>query len=155
MYCPSCGAAVARGLSYCNHCGAKLGGAEGGSAPEPPGVKPELVVSSMVALFIFGLGAIAVLVGVLKQVAGFDTPALLAVTLFSLVLMLAVEGVLIGLLLRGGRGAKGVGDTGRPKGQTTKELGEAHVRALPGHVPSVTEHTTRAFEPAHGGRQPK
>jgi hypothetical protein len=31
---------------------------------------------------------------------------------------------------------------------TTKELEGAQARALPDPVPSITEHTTRAFEPA-------
>jgi heme/copper-type cytochrome/quinol oxidase subunit 2 len=109
----------------------------------------------MVGLFILGLVAIAVLIGVLKQVAGFDLPILLAVTIFSFVLMLVVEGVLIGLLLSGRRRAKEAGDTERLKEQTTKELGEAQARVLPEPVPSVTEHTTRAFEPIYSERKSK
>jgi len=35
------------------------------------------------------------------------------------------------------------------KGQATRELDEAQARALPEAVPSVTEHTTRAFEPSY------
>ena len=155
MYCSSCGVAVAQGLSYCNYCGAKLSGAKGESLIKSSGVKPELLVSAMVALFILGLGAIAVLIGVMKQVAGFDLPILLAVTMFSFVLMLVVEGVLIGLLLKGERGAQEAGDTERLKEQMIKELGGARERVLPEPVPSVTEHTTRAFEPIYSERKSK
>ncbi len=155
MYCSSCGVAVAQGLSYCNYCGGKLNGAEGDNVIKSSGVKPELLVSAMVGLFILGLVAIAVLIGVLKQVAGFDLPILLAVTMFSFVLMLVVEGVLIGLLLSGRRGAKEAGDTERLKEQTTKELGEVQARVLPEPVPSVTEHTTHAFEPIYSERKSK
>ena len=155
MYCSSCGVAVAQGLSYCNHCGAKLNDARGDNITISPEVKPELLVSSMVALFIFGLVAIAVLIGVMKQVAGFDLPILLAVTMFSFLLLLVVEGVLIRLLLKGKRGAKEAGDTERLKGQRTKELGESQARVLPEPVPSVTEHTTRAFEPIYSERKSK
>ena len=155
MYCSSCGVAVAQGLSYCNHCGARLSEASGDNVIKSSGVKPELLVSAMVGLFILGLVAIAVLIGVLKQVAGFDLPILLAVTIFSFVLMLVVEGVLIGLLLSGRRRAKEAGDTERLKEQTTKELGEAQARVLPEPVPSVTEHTTRAFEPIYSERKSK
>lgn len=155
MYCSSCGVAVAQGLSYCNHCGAKLGGAAGERAVKPSEVKPELLVSAMVGGFVFGLVAIAVLVGVLKAVAGFDLPFLLAVTMLSFLLMLLIEGVLIGLLLRGRRAARGAGDAGRPTEQATKGLGEAQARVLPEPVPSVTEHTTRTLEPAYGERQSK
>lgn len=154
MYCPSCGVAVTQGLSYCKSCGAKLSGAKGDHAVESE-VKPELLVSAMVGGFVLGLVAIAVLVGVLKAVAGFDLPILVAVTALSFLLMLVVEGVLIGLLLRGRRGAKEVGDAGRPKEQTTRGLGEARERALPEPAPSVTEHTTRTLEPVYSERESK
>ena len=152
MYCSSCGVANAQGLSYCNYCGAKLGGAQGDAVVTSSGVKPELLVSAMVGAFVLGLVAIAVLVGVLKAVAGFDLPFLLAATTLSFVLMLVVEGVLIGLLLSGRRGTRGAGDTGRPKEQTARELGEAQARVLPEPVPSVTEHTTRTLEPVYRER---
>jgi hypothetical protein len=154
MYCSSCGAAVAQGLSYCNFCGAKLGASEG-AAVKSPEVKPELLASAMVAVFVLGLVAIAILVGVMKAVAGFDLPFLLAATVVSFAVMLLVEGVLIGLLLKGRRGSKEASGAGRPKEQTTKDLGEAEARALPEPVPSVTEHTTRTLEPVYGERQSK
>ena len=155
MYCSSCGAAVAQGLSYCNYCGAKLSGADGDNVVKSPEVKPEKLVEAMTAVFICGLGAIAVLIGVMKAVAGFGLPILLAVTAFSFLLMLMVEGVLIGLLLKGRRGAKGAGDAGRLEEKTTKELGEAQAWVLPEPVPSVTEHTTRTLEPVYVERQSK
>ena len=155
MYCSSCGGAVAQGLSYCNYCGAKLGGATGDGIIKSSEVKPELLVSAMVGLFVVGLVAIAVLIGVMKAVAGFDFPILLAVTTFSFVLMLVVEGVIIGLLLKGKRGAKGAGDTERLKEQTTRELGEAQGRVFPEPASSVTEHTTRSFEPVYSERKSK
>ena len=155
MYCSSCGVAVAQGLSYCNHCGAKLSVDNSAHVIKSSEVKPEKLVEAMVAVFVCGLGAIAILIGVMKAVAGFDLPILLAVTMFSFVLMLMVEGVLIRLLLKGKRGAQGAGDTKRLKEQTTKELGEARARVLSEPVPSVTEHTTRAFEPIYSERKPK
>ena len=155
MYCSSCGASVAQGLSYCNYCGARLSGADGDNATKSSGVKPELLVSAMVGLFVLGLMAIAVLIGVLKAVAGFDLPFLLAFTMFSFVLMFVVEGVLIGLLLKGRRGAKRAGDTERLKKQTTKELGDAQARVLPEPALSVTEQTTRTLEPIFSERKTK
>ena len=153
MYCSSCGSAVAQNLSYCNRCGAKVGGARGEALTESSEVKAESLVGWMVVLFIFGLGAIAVLIGVLKRVAGVDLPILLAVTMLSFVLMLVVEGVLIRLLLKGKRDVKEAGATERLKGQTTKELGEAPRPALPEAAPSVTENTTRTLEPLYNKRR--
>ncbi len=155
MYCSSCGVAVAQGLSYCNYCGAKLGGANGDNVTRSSGVRPELLVSAMAGLFILGLVAIAVLVGVLKAVAGFDLPFLLVAAMLSFLLLFVVEGVLIGLLLKSRRGARGADDAARPEEQTTRELREAQARVLPEPVPSVTEHTTRAFDPIHSERKSK
>jgi len=155
MYCASCGSAVAQNLSYCNRCGAKVSGAKGEAVIKSSEVRPESLVASMVALFIFGLGAIAVLIGVMKAVAGFDLPLLLAAAVLSFVLLFVVEGVLIGLLLKGRRGATEAGYTEPLKEQATRELGEAQARVLAEPVPSVTEHTTRSFEPVYSERQPK
>lgn len=156
MYCPSCGASVAQELSYCNYCGAKLNGGKSDSLIKTTELRAEsLIISAMVGLFILGLVAIAVLVGVLKAVAGFDLSLLLAVTTFSFLLMLMVEGVLIVRLLKGRRETKGAGHTERLNEQKTRELGEAQARVLPEPVPSVTEHTTRAFDPIYSERKSK
>lgn len=153
MYCQSCGAAAALGLSYCNQCGAKLRGAD--DVARPSEVKPELLVSAMVGAFVLGLGAIAVLVGVLKAVAGFDLPIILAITTLSFLLLLIIEGVLIGQLLRGRKRARAVRDADPAKEQSTKELAGVQAHGLPEPVPSVTEHTTRAFDPAYVERRSK
>jgi hypothetical protein len=155
MYCSSCGVAVAQGLSYCNYCGAKLSGTRDKAAAKSSGNRPDFLVSAMVGFFIFGLLAIAVLMGVMKRVVGFDLSIILAITWFSFALMLALEGLLIWLLLSGKRSAKEAGDEGQLKEQTTQELGEAQPRALPEPAPSVTEHTTRAFEPLYSERKSK
>lgn len=147
MYCSTCGVAVAKGLSYCNYCGSELTGSKSNSgAPE---VRPELLVSAMAGVFILGLGAIAVLIGILKQVAAFDMPILLAITLFSFMLMIIIESVLIGLLLRRRKGTKELKTADRRRDQATKELLEAQARVLQEPVASVTEHTTRAFAPVY------
>jgi hypothetical protein len=155
MYCSSCGVAVAQGLSYCNYCGAKLSGAKGPNAIEPPVVKPETLVAAMVFVFVFGLVAITVLMGVMKAVLNLDAGQILAFTLLSFLIMLSLEGVFIRLLLRRKRGAEEAGDTVPSKGQATKELDAAQARVLPEHVPSVTEQTTRAFEPVYNERTSK
>ena len=148
MYCSACGVAVAQGLSYCNYCGEKLNGVKDDFVITSE-VKPELLVCAMVVVFVFGLLAIAILIGVMKAVAAFDPPILLAITMFSFMVMLLVEGVLIGKLLKGKRGTREAGHNARLKEQTTKELGEAQARVLPEPIPSVTEHTTRAFAPIY------
>lgn len=146
MYCSSCGVAVAQGLSYCNHCGAKLNRSEAKAAE----VKPELLVSSMVATFIFGLIGITVLMGVMKSVLGLPVERVLALSLLPFLLMLVLEGVFARLLFQRKRDTQ----TGKlSNDQATNELDAAQARVLPeGMRPSVTEHTTRAFDPIYNQR---
>ncbi len=154
MYCSSCGVAVVQGLSYCNHCGAKLSGMDAVNDNESSGLKPGLLVSAMVVTFVFGLVAITMLIGVMKSVLDFNAGQILAFTLLSFLMMLSLEGVFLRLLFRRPSRAES-GDTARSKGQATKELDVAHARALPEPVPSVTENTTRTFEPIYHERFPK
>ena len=155
MYCSTCGVNVAQGLSYCNYCGATLSGAKGETRSKSPEVKPELLVSAMVVVFVFGLVAITMLIGVMKSVLHLNEGAILAFTLLSFLIMVFLEGVFIRLLLRRKRGSEEAGNTVLLKGQATKELDAAQARVLPEPVPSVTEHTTRAFEPIHRERKSK
>jgi hypothetical protein len=155
MYCSSCGVAVAQGLSYCNYCGAKSSRAKGDNVIEPSAVKPETLVAAMVLVFVFGLGAITVLMGVMKAVLDLNIGQILGFTMLSFLTMLLIEGVCIRLLFRRKRGTGEAGDTVLSKGQGTKELDAAQVRVLPEPAASVTEHTTRAFEPVYNERKSK
>ena len=151
MYCSSCGAAVARGLSYCNYCGAKLAGESGDKPVKSSEVKPEALVWGMVAVPVFGFVATMFLMMAMKMV-GFNVGQILAFTILSFLIMMVVEGVFISKLLGRKRGTQ---ETALAKEQTTKELYESQARALPEHMPSVTEHTTRAFEPISSERKSK
>lgn len=153
MFCSTCGVSVAQGLSYCNYCGAKLSGAE--EAPDSPDVKPGLLVSAMVGLFILGLVAITMLMGVMKQVLDLPGDRVIAFAFFPFLMMVVLEAVLLRLLFRRKRETRVDVDKSLSKGQATKELDAANARALPEGVPSVTEHTTRAFAPIHKERTPK
>ena len=155
MYCSSCGVAVAQGLTYCNYCGAKVSGAKGDSVNESSAVKPEMLVAAMVFVFVFGLAAITFLIGMMKAVLGLNVGQILAFTLLSFLIMLLIEGVCIRLLFRRKRDPEEAGDTVLIKGQGTKELAAAQARALPEPVPSVTEHTTRAFDSVYNQRTSK
>jgi hypothetical protein len=155
MYCSSCGVAVAQGLSYCNYCGAKLNAAKGDSAVKSSEVKPELLVSSMVAVFVLGLAAITILMGVMKTVLGLPVERVLGFTLFPFLLMLLLEGVFLRLLLRRKRAPQEASETMKLRGQETRELDTGQARVLPEPASSVTDHTTRTFDPIYSERQTK
>jgi hypothetical protein len=155
MYCSTCGGAVAHSLSYCNHCGAKLGGDKDKGVAQPAELFPDSLIWAIVSVFVVGLGATIGLMAVMKEVAHFNPGLIIAFTLLSFLLTIAVEGVLIWLLLSRRGKAQKVDDKAGLKEQTTKELGAAQARALAEPLPSVTENTTRAFEPIYSERESK
>ncbi|MDX6445685.1 MAG: hypothetical protein QOH71_2759 [Blastocatellia bacterium] len=155
MYCSSCGVAVAQSLTYCNYCGAKLNGVKGDSVSKSAEVKPELLVSAMAGVFILGLVAITMLIGVMKTVLNLNVGQILAFALLSFLIMLLIEGVCMRLLFRRRRGTEDAGDAVRLKGPPTNQLDAAQARGLPEPVPSVTEHTTRAFDSIYSERRSK
>ena len=155
MYCSSCGVVVAQGLSYCNYCGAKLSGTKGDEVNPPPDLKPGLLVSSMVVVFVFGLAAITILMGMMKAILHLESGVILAFAVLCFLIMLSLEGVFVRLLFSRRRRTEEAGETVQLKGQATKELDAAQAGALPESVPSVTEHTTRAFDPIYRERTSK
>ena len=146
MYCLTCGMPVTKGLSYCNYCGGKLTGAKVDNAIKSSEVKPESLVWAMVAVLVFGFAAIVFLMTAMKMV-GLNVGQILAFTILSFLIMLLVESVFTWQLLHRKRGAEETSDTALLKEQATKELDVAQARVLPQPMPSVTEHTTRTFEP--------
>jgi hypothetical protein len=124
------------------------------SATKSSEVKRESVVWAMVALMVFGFVAIMMLMMVMKMV-GLNVGQILAFTIASFLMMLAVEGVFISQLLRRKRGAEETSDTALLKERSTKELQAAQERLLPEGMPSVTEHTTRTFDPIYSERKSK
>lgn len=150
MYCSSCGVSVAQGLVYCKNCGAKLSRDSENRSSE---VRPESLIFACMATFIFGLGAITVLIGVMKTVLAVPVERIIPFALLPFLMMLALEVVFIRLLLQRTRRPDVTTNTLPSREQTTRELDATHPRALPEPLPSVTEHTTRVLDPVHTERK--
>lgn len=147
MYCSSCGIAITESLSYCNRCGARIVAPNTDKAA-PRDVSPGLLVSAMVATFIFGLPVIAVLLGVMKTSLGLELAQILGFAALSFLILILLEGVFLTLLFRRNRGAAEQEKTELLPSHTTKEL------AAPREpLSSVTDQTTRAFDPLYSKRQ--
>jgi hypothetical protein len=150
MYCATCGAALAQGLSYCNRCGARSG-ADARDADRP---RPETLVMALVTVFVFGIGAIIGLLAVMKHF-GLNDGLINGFMLMVFLLLVALEAVFVWQLAGRRRAAEARGEAIAPKGQTTQELEGVNARTLSDAPPSVTEHATRTFEPAYRERGPK
>jgi len=117
-------------------------------------VRPNQLVIWMVATFIFGTAVITMLMGVMRVILGLNVEAVLVFGTVPFLLMLILEAVFIRLLLRNPATSDTKNKT-LAKRQETNELDAARPRVLPEPIPSVTEHTTRAFEPVYRDRNSK
>ena len=151
MYCSSCGVAVSQGVTYCNYCGQKLPSDQTRTTRE---VKPETLVTMMVATFVMGTFVITLLLGMLRAVLRLDFGPMMGIAMLSFLMMFILEGVFIKLLFAGRRSSEPADDrVVLPKRHgTTRELDEARYPAIEPAV-SVTEHTTRTFDPVLSERK--
>ena len=150
MYCSSCGTSIAHGLAYCNHCGGKL--IQPQTSLDQTQLFPDSLVWAIVTVFIIGLGAIMGLIALMKAQLNANIGFIMFFTMLSFALMTAIEGVLVWLLVSRSRIRKTAGEIDQ-KQKDTKELGDAPLRQLAEPVASVTENTTRTFEPVYEKRK--
>ena len=150
MYCSTCGVAVVHGLVFCNYCGAKLNPGETSAKSD---VKSGSLIGGMVFVFVFGIVAITMLLGMMKAVLRVSDGLIVAFALLSFLTMLVIEGVFIRLLLRRTGGREQASEDLIMKGQATRELDASQVRVLPEPLSSVTEQTTRTFDPIYTERK--
>lgn len=153
MYCPSCGTEVTLGLNYCNRCGANL--SQSTNLPEQPVrlvnlTGPTIAIALMV---IVGLGIVFASMSDLAR-NGFHPVALTWMVIAALGMIMGVAALVI-------RQWSNLAGVVKPKEQSLprkksadKEFAPAQLPPLRSEpVPSVTEHTTRTFEPSYIDRE--
>ena len=156
MYCSSCGSAVPTNLTYCNKCGGRLSSSKSVSLTRPSELPPESLVWAICGIFIMGTGVMIGLLAVLKEVVGFNLGLIAAVMLLGFGLMVALESVLVYLLLSGRKAARHTEESyesREAKEARPLELNEPQRGMLQEPPASVTEHTTRTFEPIYTERR--
>ncbi|HEY0545435.1 MAG TPA: zinc ribbon domain-containing protein [Pyrinomonadaceae bacterium] len=146
MYCSTCGAETTLDVYYCKRCGSSL-------TPQtmiqttpvnlngPSWAMAVTVISMLVIIFTtliklaeIGLGAVAI---TWIAIVGLGTVVALVAMIFRQLSHMA------------GVRQQALPPVALPKPHTTSELYAGGRGALPEPVPSVTEHTTRTFEPAY------
>ena len=152
MFCQACGNTVNPGLSYCNTCGARIGGEKDGAPGQMSESSFNLLVSAILAIPIAGIGIIIGLLVVMKKELGFRDEVVMSIALMCFVLLLVSEGGLVWLLFHRTRGAKkekkaelSPADTRRLPDVVMKGLNEGQPRTAQDTVSSVTENTTRTL----------
>lgn len=151
MYCPVCGAESTQGLNYCKRCGAGLSASTPPIEQKPSFGKTMGMLLPVAFVSIAGFIALFSTVYALGDRSGFDTRALVAIAAFGGATVLGVIGLLVWLLLRLNQ-PHAVHDMPW-KPATRDHNAPQQLPAPPIGLSSVTENTTRNFEPgAHRER---
>ena len=153
MFCPSCGADCA-GLNYCNRCGANLSALT--TQPEPILVnltKPTLIIGA--TLVILTLGGFGGVIGGATALAPFihGNDPLIAMIIFGMLTIMVVDIFLVRQLTKLINASIKSDSTPGPRRPLVQQQPAPQLTRLSTAqltpAPSVTENTTRFFEPAY------
>jgi len=151
MYCHTCGGRLPEALSYCTHCGANLSTSKVPGRAETAGTAIDtllwVIVGTTITLLGMALGALVLMKnGAINERLG------IAFVILTFVALLVSDGVLVWRLLHLNRGAEEMRASPHLNDLSTEEPNPLTARALDEPlqpVSSVTEETTRAFEPSY------
>ncbi|HYP52449.1 MAG TPA: hypothetical protein VEQ42_02855 [Pyrinomonadaceae bacterium] len=161
MFCQHCGAEATHELNYCKRCGGNLNPVGAQDLSVRPAVPPATVWGIGATTFLIVVIGLLIILGFVSMRAdrGLSPPALTTISLFGAMTLLGSVALLMRLwrlLLTGGQTQVVNRPVQLARPTATNELPPQKVSALPeafGPVPSVTEHTTRTFDPAY--REPR
>lgn len=157
MYCPNCGAESTFGLNYCKHCGGNL--AEG--TAQPPATPARNIFAALIlaaATTGIVLGGLAIVFSFARdligpQPPGYSAPVHDAIAVAGMMVVFGSAAIILATFLLVKLFVRVMGFTSVPErsGGRAKALpvGQrvAQISAPPASMHSVTEHTTRNFEP--------
>ena len=146
MYCPSCSMALPEGLSYCNRCGASLSFGKGSDIIKSEEGMVLGIVWGIVVVTIVLAGIMLGSMPVMKEI-GLPQGSILTFVGLLFLAMMAVDSILCWQLFRlSSRAREPRGLPLLPK-LDTNALSAGREQPLLEPRPSVTENTTRNFEP--------
>jgi hypothetical protein len=156
MFCPDCGAESTERRNYCKQCGGALAGSANTGIALP--AKSNALAWS-IALFtvLLGLGGLVTVFTTaydLAQREGMDAGIPIVLMVFGSTSVVAVVALMVNMTLR--LAGTSIGQAARPKAIPRRDTNPVQLPAPSPAIDSVTEHTTRTFEPverAHSARE--
>jgi hypothetical protein len=149
MYCQSCGTEVTKELNYCNRCGANLNISS--NLPEQF-VRPVSLTAPTVAVAMMVVISLGIIFASIADLARKDINPV-ALTWMVIGGLAMIAGV-VALILRQWSQLAGVTKQQerslprkKPAEKESAPMSLPHMRSEP--IPSVTEHTTRTFDPLY------
>jgi hypothetical protein len=148
MYCSSCGTESTPGLNYCNRCGASLSTQALATAPISV-AKPTFILSvAVIMITLFGFTALIKGATELARNEFGKDPVMLMI-IMGMATILVIDLMLIRQLSRLVSASIETCRIARKKEVAAPKQTSRQLNARPEPVPSVTENTTRAFEPVY------
>ena len=148
MYCHACGIALTQPTKYCNRCGVQLITQDPAGEVKRTEKRLDEYLDGLFWITVFGLGLILGGMIVLKKV-GLSDFFIFAYLLISSTAFIINFVINLMAARRIGRKSRDLPGTDEKQ---TGQLGTATAEALP-PATSVTEHTTRSFEPIYAKRK--
>ena len=154
MYCPSCGTEVTQELSYCSRCGANLKPLVG-QAGLPPSKLVGAAWAISIAVTVVTLGGFGMIFGVVMTLIDRGiglSPAGMILVFFAMLFILAVAAMLVRQLSRV-LSIPQLSSKAEPVEKPNlveKPVQQITAARAPGS--SVTDHTTRTFDPIYKER---
>ena len=149
MYCPVCGAESTKGFNYCKRCGTGLSSTSPAPEGAPASGKALGVMTFLLSVVsIVGFIALFTTVYSLGDRPSFDPRALIGIMAFGGATVFGVVGLFVWLLLRLWTSHRQLPQSKADR-HAVREYTPSQLAAASISAPSVTEHTTRNFDPAH------
>jgi hypothetical protein len=149
MYCSSCGTEVTKELNYCNRCGANLKVTADVEEQPVRVVNTRGTIWALALMVVIGLGIIFAGVGDLAK-KDIHPAALAWIAVGGFAMIFGVAARILRYLSQFSGTSKSVD---KPASRKKAAASEARAAQLPPTriepVPSVTEHTTRTFDPVY------
>lgn len=157
MYCSSCGIEVTQELNYCNRCGANLNTATS-LVPQMP-ARPVRLTGPTIALGLTVVMSLATIFGGINTLTlrGLHPTAIAWIAIISFATVFGVAGLVIRLWTSLLANSSNRIEAQRPpqlkRPQPNAQLHAPQTGPMQPPISSVTDHTTRTFDPAYKERR--